>query len=69
MVISGGGRLGFSAKGTYNAKTDSTLLILTAEADSKGSSLKVTWRGDGTAALQGKLTGQAIKAAATPEID
>jgi hypothetical protein len=69
VVISGGRTLGFTGKGTYNVKTDSTLLILTADADSKGSSLKVRLSGSGSAVLQGKLTGQTIKAVGTLEPD
>jgi hypothetical protein len=67
--LSGGRTLGFTVKGTYNAKTDGTILVLTADADSKGSSLKVTLNANGAAALQGKLTGQAIKAVGTLEPD
>ncbi len=67
--LSGGRTLGFTAKGTYNAKTDSTLLVLAADADSKGSSLKVTWSANNSAVLQGKLTGQTVKAVGTIEPD
>ena len=69
VALSSGSTLTFAVKGKYNAKTDSTLLILSADAASKGSSLKVNWAGSGAATLQGKLTGQTIKtsAIATPE--
>jgi hypothetical protein len=67
--LSGGRTLGFTVKGNYNAKTDGTILVLTADAESKGSSLKVALTGNGAAALQGKLTGQTIKAIGTLEPD
>ena len=69
VALSSGSTLTFAVKGKYNAKTDSTLLILSADAASKGSSLKVNWAASGAATLQGKLTGQTIKtsAIAVPE--
>jgi len=64
VALSTGSNLSFAVKGKYNSKTDSTLLVLTADAESKGSSLKVNWAGNGAATLQGKLTGQTIKTSA-----
>ena len=64
VALSSSSTLTFVVKGKYNAKTDSTLLILSADPASKGSSLKVNWAGTGGATLQGKLTGQTIKTSA-----
>ncbi len=60
--LSTGHSLGFTAKGTYNAKNGSTLLVLAGDTPSKGSSLKVTLTSTNTAVLKGKLSGQTVNA-------
>lgn len=62
VSLSTGRTLGFSAKGTYNPKNGSTVLVLAGDVPSKGSSLRVTLTSTNTVLLKGKLTGQTINA-------
>lgn len=61
VTLSSGAQFDFTVKGAYKPKTDTSLLVLTGFAGSKGSSLKINLTGSTISALQGKVSGQAIK--------
>jgi hypothetical protein len=61
VTLSSGAQYDFTVKGAYKLKTDTSLLVLSATSSSKGSSLKVNLTGSTISALQGKVSGQAIK--------
>ena len=62
VTLSSGAEFNFAVKGAYKLKTDTSVLVLSAsDASSKGSSLKVSLTGSTITAVQGKVTGQAIK--------
>ena len=60
VTLSSGAQLTFNVKGTYNAKTDKSLLVLVPDTDSKGSSLRINLMGSVITAIKGKLSGQAV---------
>jgi hypothetical protein len=61
VMLNSGAGMAFSVKGSYNAKTDISKLVLSPPPSVKGSSLKVTMLGDSITAIQGKVSGQSIK--------
>ena len=61
VTLSSGAQFDFTVKGAYKSKTDTSLLVLSGSGSSKGSSLKVNLTGSTISALQGKVSGQAIK--------
>jgi hypothetical protein len=61
VTLSSGAALDFTVKGAYKAKTDSSVLVLTAVAENKGSTLKVNLTGSTITSLQGKVSGQTIR--------
>lgn len=61
VMLNSGGGMAFSVKGSYNTKTDMSKLVLSPLPGSKGSSLKVMMLGNNISAIQGKVSGQAIK--------
>lgn len=61
VTLSSGAFLDFTVKGTYKSTTDTSILILAATPESKGSTLKVTLTGSTISSIQGKVTGQTIK--------
>lgn len=58
--MSDGSELGFVVKGVYKSATDTSVLVLSATPDSKGSSLKVTMLGNAITSIKGKLAGQMV---------
>jgi len=61
VTLSSGAHFDLTIKGAYKSKTDTSVLVLTGFAESKGSVLKVNLTGSTISALQGKVSGQAIK--------
>jgi hypothetical protein len=61
VTLSSGAEFGFVIKGSYKSTTDTSLLILIADAESKGSSLKITLTGSTITSIQGKVSGQAVR--------
>ena len=62
VTLSSGAEIELTVKGAYKSKTDTSLLVLSSSnASSKGSALKVSLTGSTVTAIQGKVSGQAIK--------
>jgi hypothetical protein len=60
VTLNSGASFTFVAKGVYSAKTDTSKLVLSPTAGSKGSALKILMSGNSIAAIQGKVSGQSV---------
>lgn len=62
VALNSGQTFHYGVKGSFNAKSNSSKLVLTgADLATKGSTLQVTMSGDAVTAIKGKITGQSVK--------
>jgi hypothetical protein len=66
VTLSTGAVCQFLVKGVYNAKTDTSKLVLSPLPGFKGASLKVQMLGDSITAIKGKISGQSINIVVAP---